>query len=306
MNQRQSPSDYLLLILAALGWGIQFLLIELALETMPPLLIGALRMLVGTITLSLLLFLINEKPHEKEVTRTTPTCKLWGIAALACVFEAIIPSFLLPYGQQYVDSSVAATIIGSIPLFTILLSGIFIKDDRWRIGSVLSVIVGFTGLLILFGPDLKNGLFENLLGELAILGTAISFALAILIMRIIPPESPYRATRRIMLVSTVPLLLASFYLNSPLSVNYTMQGILSILLLGSISSGIVYVIYMVLVKRTGPTFTSLVNFLIPLVGVTLGVVVLHEHLKWNEILAIGVIFLALGCNEIRRKGCGLK
>ena len=256
-------------------------------------------MLTGAITLSLLLFFIKEKPHETMTRKATPLLHLWGISILVGLFEGLIPAYLMPLGQQSVDSGVAAIIFGITPIFTIILAGFFVKDDKWRVGSFLSVIIGFVGLIFLFGPQIQGNILADLKGELILLAAAISLSLAIIFMRYMPMESPIRGPRRIVAIAAIPLVISSFIFEDPLHAHYTTKGVTSIIILGSICSGVVYLFFINLVKRAGPTFASLVNYIIPLIGVSVGVLMLHEKLHWNEASALAIIFLAMLCNEIR-------
>ncbi|ERI10146.1 hypothetical protein HMPREF0083_01760 [Aneurinibacillus aneurinilyticus ATCC 12856] len=87
-----------------------------------------------------------------------------------------------------------------------------------------------------------------------------------------------------------------------------MQQTIAVIVLGTVQAGIVYMLYYILINRTGATFASLTNYLVPLFGVILGTVFLDEHLKWSDIAALLLILISLGVNEIKGWGkeVGLK
>ncbi|CEH29725.1 Uncharacterized protein BN1090_A2_02164 [Aneurinibacillus migulanus] len=80
-----------------------------------------------------------------------------------------------------------------------------------------------------------------------------------------------------------------------------MQQTIAVIVLGTVQAGIVYMLYYILINRTGATFTSLTNYLVPLFGVILGTVFLNEDLKWNDSTALLLILISLGVNEIKGK-----
>ena len=95
--------DYVLLVGIGLIWGSQFVFNELAIRAFPPLTVAAGRILIGFFTLSIIVLLLPKGPLTvpKSGTRQ-PSWSLYCAIALA---EAILPCFLIPWGQQRVDSS---------------------------------------------------------------------------------------------------------------------------------------------------------------------------------------------------------
>lgn len=293
--------DYLLLVSIGLIWGSQFFFIEIAIDTMPPLLIAGLRLLVGAISISLLLLFL---PQESKQVESMSRSKTWLLYGLISFLEALLPAFLVPWGQQHSDSSMAAIIMATLPIFTILLAGLFLPEEKWTFGSIFSVIVGFIGIIILFGPQFQNNWQQNILGELAILGASFSFALSLVLIKFLPTPSPIRAVRKIFLISAIPLLsLACIWYQPWQAQYYSRNSVLAVIILGMFCSGVVYVLYLILVKRAGATFTSLNNYLVPLFGTFLGVVFLGESLEWNQVLALGVIFVAMLGGHGHTKKC---
>ena len=106
--------NYLLLAGIALIWGSQFVFTELALLSIPPLTVAASRILIGALTLSLLAYYFNKKTHPCEKVGVRSLLSTYFVISL---FEAVLPFFLVAYGQQHIDSGLAAILMGTIPLF---------------------------------------------------------------------------------------------------------------------------------------------------------------------------------------------
>lgn len=142
---------YSLLIGIALIWGSQFVFNTAALQQLPPLMVAVCRSIIGALTLSIVLSVIS---HTKfQASNLTLTLKHYGIFFLIGIFEAALPFYLVAWGQQHVDSSTAAILMSTIPIFTVLLVVIFVSNEsinRYKIGSI---ILGFTGILVMLEPQ---------------------------------------------------------------------------------------------------------------------------------------------------------
>lgn len=288
--------SYLLLGAIALMWGSQFFLNEIAIQSISPLNIAYGRILVGCLTLTTPLLLIpafrrkNSSPFAKEY---------WLKYFFLALFEATIPFVVIPWGQTFVDSGVTSILVGMIPIFAIILARFLLPGEPFRLGSILSVLGGFLGLVILMGPNIGGqGGERSTLGALAILSGAFSFAFALILLKKLDHPSPVATVRNILFWSFLQLTPIAFFLDSPLNLNPSLPSLTAVALLGCVCAGVVYVFYVILIARAGPTFASLSNYLVPAVGVFLGVVFLGEPIYWNTVLALMLIFLSTLVNKI--------
>jgi len=78
-------------------------------------------------------------------------------------------------------------------------------------------------------------------------------------------------------------------------------SMLSILIIGVFCSGIVYILYLTLIRSAGPTFTSLSNYIVPLVGTFMGVWFLSEPFTVNIALALFFIIVGLFIANIKKR-----
>ena len=299
INKRsQVIINYLLLFILSILWGSQFALNEIALKTIPAMTIAAGRTIVGVLTLSLVILLFAKPTPQNNQSKTNSKWySLWLTYALICIFEAVIPFFLIPWGQQqHVDSGIAAILTGTVPIFALLFSKVILKESTWQVPAVLSIIIGFIGIIVLVLPDIKSG--SNILGELAILGASMGFAIGVLLLKKLPIDNPAASIRNILILASIPLTILSLIMDKPWTLDFTWQAVLSICLVGAFGSGICYFIYMLLIHRAGPTFATLCGYLVPLVGVVIGVVFLGNSFAINELFAIIIIFAALLINQL--------
>jgi drug/metabolite transporter (DMT)-like permease len=279
---------YILLIFIALIWGSQYIFNELALQELTPFGLMVLRIFFGYITLTLLILVI---PSERG-KRLHLTKKLFLLFVAIGAVEAAIPFYLIAYGQLHIASSVTAIIMGLIPMMTILLELLIRKRERITRTEIIGLSVAFAGLIVLINPSSEN-LQSTLLGFLSISMAALCFALALVLMSKIPKEiSSLQATRFILMIYSLPLILIWLFLNDSV-IALSMNTWLSVIILGIFSSGIVYLLYLKLIRLAGAGFTALSNYLVPLVGTFLGVYFFNEPFTLNIMFSLLLIIAAL-------------
>ena len=90
-----------------------------------------------------------------------------------------LPFFVITWGQQYVDSSLAGILMAMMPLTTVVLAHFFVRGERITRNKIIGFLLGFAGVIILMQPDLllTSGLnLLQLVAMLSILSGAISYA----------------------------------------------------------------------------------------------------------------------------------
>jgi drug/metabolite transporter (DMT)-like permease len=159
--------------------------------------------------------------------------------------------------------------------------------------------LAFVGLIVLVNPA-GDDFHGSLMGYLSISMAAACFAWALILMEKLPREiSPVHATRFILGIYAVPMLLIWFYTTDSIPSN--LESIRSVLIIGIFSSGIVYILYLSLIRISGPTFTSLSNYIVPLVGTFMGVWFLSEPFTTNIAFALFFIILGLFISNIKKR-----
>ena len=294
MHRKPSIPDYLLLFGIGFLWGGQFVFNAAAVSYLPPLTVAASRILIGAITLSVATCFIHEEP---PVNAAGPISTGFLYAAVA-LFEAVLPMFLIAWGQQGVDSSVTAMLLGSVPILTLFLSVFISKNSHFNRYSAVSVTLGFVGIVVLMHPNAGSLGTGGYIYEIAVFCGALSFALSINLMDCIPRGTPIRTAMKVLWLGSIPLLAASLSVDKPWFLHWTGTALTSLIVLGTVCSAAAYVMYALLVQRCGPVFTSLSGFIVPLVGVILGVVFRDEGFGIREGVALALVIVALGVNEL--------
>lgn len=283
--------NYLTLLAIGLIWGSQFIFQEFALVSFSPIWIGATRAVIGAITLIVICKSLGIKGTGNQ----------WVLFSVIGLLEAAIPFVLVPWGQQHLDSSIAAILMGTLPFYVLLLAPIFVKGARINIANTISVVVGFSGLLVLFYPELSGAGKVNLVSSMAIVVAAICFAIALLLLNRVRNEHPLIVARNVLSVASIQLIIIAF-ITAPFEYQEaSTTALFSLLYLGAVCAGIVYYLYMMCIKNAGPVFTSMTNYIVPAVGVFIGALVTNDAIQMNTWIALIVILCALFINQVLSK-----
>lgn len=276
----------------SLIWGSQFFFTDIVISSVTPVTLAATKALIGALTLTFIYFLFSKTKHNQASFRY-PKKKIRLLYVSIAFFEAIIPFFLIGWGQQRVSSSTASIIIGTIPIFTLLILFIF-RISRLRLMHFLSIGVGFIGILLIILPSLTIDFTnQSLWGMTALIFASLSFAISLVLIEKLPPMSSVLAMRNILFIAAIVLIPASFILESPMSIRPTFIDMLSLIILGIFHSGIVYMMFNLLIKQSGAAFTSLTNYFVPVLGVILGTVLLGDQIDSETWLALLIILISL-------------
>ncbi|MGL5706762.1 MAG: DMT family transporter, partial [Aeromonas sp.] len=181
---------------------------------------------------------------------------------------------------------------------TILAAPLFISGERITKTGLLSVIIGFAGVLTLFWPKLSQGMNAGLLGAMAILLGASCFAIGLLMIKRFAKDHPVVVARNILISSAIQLLMVAPFMVDLGSLTLpSSQALSAITVLGTLCTGLVYFLYMALIQKAGPTFASFSNYLVPLFGVMLGALFLGEQIHPTTGVALALILGSVAMNQ---------
>ena len=166
--------DWIAFLLLGFIWGSSFLWIKLALREISPLTLVSFRLLFGIIGLGILLLISKPKLPN--------SFRIYAILFLIGIIGNALPYVLITWGEQYIDSSVAAILNSTTPLFTMIIAHLFLSDDKMNLKRVISLVIGFIGVIILVLRDLdfnhisSSMVIFTVLGELAVLLASLCYS----------------------------------------------------------------------------------------------------------------------------------
>jgi drug/metabolite transporter (DMT)-like permease len=284
-TQRSSRIDWLLFVLLGFFWGSSYLFIKIGVEDgLPPFTLITLRLLIGFMLLATVVTIARE-PLPRD-PRTYGHLIVMGAVNIA------IPFSLITWAELTVDSALAAILNAAVPLFVILIAAVFLRDEQITVNRLVGLIVGFIGVLILVGFDPSKVASGNLAGEIALIGSTLSYACgAVYSKRNIHGLRPmipaiFQVGFALVMVSVLALIF-----ERPIDVvsHITPKALLAVVWLGLLGSGLAYLVFFRILGRWGATRTSLVAYLLPVYGIVLGAFVLHEEIDARLLIGTGLV-----------------
>jgi drug/metabolite transporter (DMT)-like permease len=266
-------------------WGSSFLWIKIAVQEMGPITLVAYRVLFGFLFgLAVVLF---------QRTKWPSTFKEWLPLLALGMTNIAIPFFLISWGEKVIDSGVASILDATVPLFTILVAHFLLHDDKMTVPKVLGLLIGFAGVVILMSKDIGAST-GSLLGQAAVIIASVFYAASSIIARKYTEDTSaiFRSVGPLVSATGV-MWLASFLFEAPVKVPDMPIIWVALLWLGILGSGFAFILLYYLIHEIGPTRATMVTYLFPLGGVTLGVIFLHEVLTWQVVTGAALIILSL-------------
>lgn len=276
MNRRA----YVILAVLAAIWGASYLFIKIALRDFGPVAVVGIRVTLGALVLLAL-----------PVTRTTLRLlrgRYHLVLGLALT-QIVLPFLLITFGEKHVASSLVGILIATQPMLVAVLAPLFGHDLRVGRRVWIGLTLGLVGVIALLGLDLA-GDGDALVAAGLILVAALSYAVAIfLLRRWMPDVSPVGASGA-MLVASSLLLLPATLATLPAQLPGAASA-LSLLLLGTVGTGVAFLLYFVLLTDVGAGPAALVSYLTPPFSLAYGALLLHEHVSAIAVAGLGFILV---------------
>ncbi|MFP8880515.1 MAG: EamA family transporter [Myxococcota bacterium] len=292
----RSRSDWALLLVLVGLWGTAFLFIKLTLESLPPMTLVASRVLIAACVLTVAVRLRG--------LRLPTSMRVWSVYLLMGIVGNALPFTLISWGQIRVDSGITGILMGVMPLVTLLLAHRFVPGERMTPRSALGFTVGFVGLVVLSGPEALleiDSEASQLVPQAAILGGAVCYAVNTIIARRLATLDALVSSATVMWAATAIMLPIACLNDQPWTLTPSALAIGSAVWLGLGATAWATIVYFVLVQRAGPTFLSLMNYMIPVVALLAGVLVLDESLAGTALIGLALILAGLAISQLQAR-----
>ena len=208
----------------------------------------------------------------------------------------VLPFLLIVWGQKEIESGLAAILNAAAPIFSVIVAGVWLKDEPVTRSKLLGAALGLVGVAVLIGPSALTGLDANLLAQLAVLGAALSYAFAGVYARRFPRMNidPIVAAAGQLLMSSLIMILLVLTFEAPDQLIKSSATVwMAVGFMAVFSTALAYILYFRLLASSGATNAILVTLLIPVTAILLGAIILDERLQWLHFLGMAMIGLAL-------------
>jgi drug/metabolite transporter (DMT)-like permease len=275
----------LLLILTAAGFGASPLLISVAVQHFPPWTLGALRAALGLPLLMIAAGLLWQ-PRSLAVSDLV-TAAVGGVLVIA------IPFVTMAAGMQYIPSGMGGMLYTTMPLFVLVLSLAFLRDEPVTRAQVLRIGVGLVGVVLIAGPALiAGGLAQAGLGTAFTLLSPLSYAAGNVWFRRRAPLPPLLLNAGMFAVGVVLMWPAALLIDGRVSVEPTLAvlaGLAALVVLATVAPALLN--YM-LVRKAGANRAALAMFLMPGFSVVFGWLFLAERLPPLSFVGLALVIAA--------------
>ena len=279
-------TDLALLLFLSLLWGASYALIRIAVETIPPLTLVAVRVAIATLLLQLVL------AHQGSALPRDP--RIWGRFAIQAAMNGILPFTLIAWGEQRIDSGLAGVLNSTTPIFVFLITRLWTRHESATVRQLLGTLLGLAGIVAIVGPSaLGAGLTGDVVAEGAIIAATVCYAVAAIFGRnfaglpAIVPAAGSTAVSALIMVPAALLIDRPWTLPMP-----SLASMLALAALGTASTAGAFVVYFRLLRSLGSVGTASVAYLRAGVSVAIGILFLGELPSWR--IAGGLVLVLAG------------
>lgn len=282
----QSSKNLALLILVSILWAGTFLFVKVADKSIAPATVMAWRAILTLLTL-ITVALYNRVCFSKMCL----TLKAQGIF----VFNGLCIAFMwytIAKSEEVISVAMASLLMTGLVIFGWIIATFITKEKSFRLLNLAGIIIAVVGIITMLGYQEIFNNHHNLLYSLFYLSGLAVFSIGIAANKHLGPKvNPLTSITNSILYTTITLVIIAFALENPIQQPYNSHIALSLLALGILSTGVGYIIFFHLIHHAGQIFGSLNGYFVPVFGFILGVLVMHDPVKWHQIIGLVIVFI---------------
>lgn len=282
--QQPPLTEYGLLLLLATLWGASFSFLKLTVASVPPLTAIAWRTgIAGVVLYALLRWQGLKLPGDWAGWR--------GLVVIAAV-NTVFPFILIAWGLQYVNASLAVILNSTTPIFAFLITWGLTRQEPITERRAFGVAAGLAGIVLILGVSALSGLGRELVPQLALVLSSVSYATSAIYGRTLRTLNPQVVACGSLLVGAAMLTPMAIVIEAPWTVEPTRQSLLALLILSVLCTALGNVLYFRLLGTLGSLGTTAQSYLRVPIGVLAGIVLVGEEL--TSTAGIGLVCVVLG------------
>jgi drug/metabolite transporter (DMT)-like permease len=269
-----------------LFWGTTYLAIRIGVKSLPPAMFLGIRFLVAGFIFALYLRWRGLAfPNRGEM----------GNLAVVSIALLVTANGLVVWAEQWVPSGLAALIVATLPFWMAGFEAALPSGGRLNPRKILGIVIGFTGLVILFAPDLKHSFdFSYLKGVSGLLFSAFCWAAGSVYSKYRPVQShPLMAAAFEMLIAGSILVTIGLFCGESGRFGFDPRGLAALAYLIIFGSLIGYGSFIYALAKLPATKVSMYAYVNPVIAVILGWLILGERLDGIVVLSTAVILVGV-------------
>lgn len=270
--------EWLLALGMALTWGSSFLLIDIIIHDAPPTFVPFGRSFFGMLAL----YFVPGSRHK--IAR-----KHWSRLTVLGFIWMAMPFFLFPLAEKTVASSIAGMMNGALPVVVAVVTAVWVRKAP-SIQRSIAVLIGFVGIALIAAPSIREGSSADVKGIVYLCVALLCYAVGLNIAR--PLQAIYSpATLMFRVVAISTLISSPLGLVAMTDTAFTLKMIGATVILGALGSGIAFLLFGTLLKRTGPVRAMIPTYFTPIVGTLLGVLFNDEKILLLSVFGMLIVIV---------------
>ena len=274
-----SPKDLMLALVVIVVWGMNFVVIKVGLDAIPPMLLGALRFMLAAFPA--ILFIKRPQMPLRWLLAYGATISLGQFAFLFSAMKVGMPAGL------------ASLVLQSQAFFTLIFAVLFL-GERLRLTNLVGLVIAAGGLLLI---GLQGDRSMTLAGFALTICAASMWALGNIVTRKVGKVNLVGLVVWGSLVPPIPFFALSWVLEGPVAIESALRGfsldsalVLLYLAFGATLLG--YSLWSRLLSRYPANTVAPFSLLVPVVGLTSAALLMDEHLGFFQ--GVGALLVMLG------------
>ena len=285
---RSSRAGLLFLLVASIGWGLNWPILKVVLGEWPPLSARGASGMAAALALALLAAARGE--------RLSVPRRAFGGLVLAATTNVLVWMGFSTIAMVWLNVGEAALLVYTMPIWVTLLAWP-VRGDRPTLRTVTALGLGIAGIAVLLGGQIGDASLSKLLGVGLALSAAFLFALGTVTSRTPLPLPPLASVAWQVGLGCAPMLAAGLLFERPAVGALSGFGWVAMAYMTVMPMGVCYLCWFAALRRLPPSTASIGTLLVPLVGVTTAAYALGEPFGAKEVaalvLTLGGVALAL-------------
>jgi O-acetylserine/cysteine efflux transporter len=276
-----------LIIVVCIIWGYNWVVMKMAMDLFPPVLFSALRFLVASLFLAIILVYKRIPLPKKED---------WKWYALCGLLSITYTYIIVQIGLMHLSIGVVSILQLTMPFWVSIMAHFLIPGEKLTPMKIAGIAVGFTGLFFVFGVDishLQGGSFAFFFKLIVVTG-GFAWGLGnIIIKKYLQDHDRIQFTSYHMFIGTIALFIFSFFYENNYTITWNWIAVYCLLYTGIIASALSYIVWFYVLSKTEASTASVALLSVPVIGTLSSWLFLNETLEWTTIWGIVLVLFGI-------------
>lgn len=275
-------------VAVCLIWGTTYLAIKVALETIPPFLMGGMRYSIAG---GLLAIILRLRGHRLPSVSAWPSLVIVGFFMLAFGNGGVV------LAEQWVPSGLTAVLIGTSPFWMTGVNALFSREHVMNARQWIGLAIGFAGIVVLVWPEITAGGVGGrnfAWGVVAVQAACAGWALgSAYTKRHVLPADILGSAAMQMIFGGGWMLIFGTLLGEWSLLSFTPKTAAMFSYLTLAGSLVAYACYSYALKHLDVAIVSLYSYVNPVIAVILGTLLLGEPFHARMLVAAAIILIGM-------------